>query len=577
MMNRPIHLLDLIDNTKLEDFLDSFTEVTGVAAIIADSSGQPITKAHNFSVLCEHFCRSSESGRQKCWESDSFGGRQSAKLKKRFIYQCLNAKLIDSAYPIIVDGYHLGTALCGQVLFEPIEQQSASRRAAQIGVKDVDGYFSALKEIPIMAPNRFESIVSHMQVVTQTISELALQKYLSNLRSRQYLNKLINSVSDGIISTNDDAIISIVNDGCARMFNCEKKKLIGHSFYSLFLDAASVKTCQKQMGFHDQQNGRVVLTAVDAKNKPFPVQMSISRFRSDERKNSGYVAVLRDISEEKKTEQMKEDLIGMLTHDMGNPVLSIQKAIQMMVDGTLGRLNRNQMEIMNLALGTSHQLLGMVTDFLDIYRNENGMFLLRKMPTDLVQIVEEGINHLRIFALDKQVSITTRLPADPIFLGGDRNRLVRAFSNLIDNAIRFSPSGGNISVVLSSHHKATMDPDGQVSNQAIFRKVGPDHDYVLTTITDQGPGIPKEYQKRIFEKFFAIKPKKNNSRKGLGLGLAFCKLVIEAHVGSIWVTSPAEDPTGTPSPGSRFSILLPIDRKRRHKPMRSRSGRDIHG
>jgi len=195
MMNRSIRLLDLIEVVKLDDFLKSFTRVTGVAAIIADTSGQPVTRAHNFSSLCQHFCRSSEEGRNKCWESDSYGGQQSAKQKKRFIYKCLNAGLIDSAYPIIVDGYHLATALCGQVLFEPIAPDVAVERASSIGVEDVDGYLRELEKIPIMVPDQFEGIVGHMRVVTQTISELALEKNLSKQRSRQYLNKLINSVS----------------------------------------------------------------------------------------------------------------------------------------------------------------------------------------------------------------------------------------------------------------------------------------------------------------------------------------------------------------------------------------------
>ncbi|MCF8077749.1 MAG: PocR ligand-binding domain-containing protein [Desulfobacterales bacterium] len=559
MMNRSIRLLDLINGAKLDNFLDSFTNVTGVAAIIADASGQPITKAHNFSNLCQEYCRCSKAGRQKCWESDRFGGWNSLHLRNKFVYQCLNAGLIDSAYPIVVDGYHLATALCGQVLFEPIETEVAVERATSIEVENIDGYLKELKKIPIMPPRSFDEIVKHMQIVVQTISELALQKYLSTQRSRQYLNKLINSVCDGIVSTNDDAVISIVNEGCARMFECEKKKLIGQSLYSLFSDAASVKACQEEIKSRPHRNGRTVLTAVNTRKESFPVQISISRFKSDNYKNSGYVAVLRDISEEKKTEQMKEDLIGMLTHDMGNPVLSIQKALQLMVDGTLGQLNPKQMEIMNLALSTNHQLFGIVSDFLDIYRSENGKFLLRKMPTDYTQIIEEGAKYLQIFAMDKQLSISTQLPNSPITLPGDRNRLIRTLSNLLDNAIRFSPNGSRIEIASSILSRENMDlskwcatpPDK--SFQIDF-----DRDYVLTAITDQGPGIPKKHQKHIFEKFYTIRSSKSRDRKALGLGLAFCKLVIESHKGAIWVTSPLNNQKNDQFVGSRFAFILPL-------------------
>lgn len=563
MMYRSIRLLDLINGAKLDNFLKSFTRVTGVAAIIADASGHPITRAHNFSNLCQYYCRCSEAGRQKCWESDRFGGLNSMKLKNKFVYRCLNAGLMDSAYPIVVDGYHLATALCGQVLFEPIEAETAAERAVSIKVEDIDGYLNALEQIPIMSSHSFDEIVDHMQIVVQTISELALHKYLSNQRTRHYLNKLINSVCDGIVSTNGDAIISIVNEGCARMFGCEKKKLIGQSLYSLFSDAASVKTCQEKIESNRHRNGRTVLMAVNAQKESFPVQISISRFRSDDLKNSGYVAVLRDISEEKKIEQMKEDLIGMLTHDMGNPVLSIQKAIQLMVDGTLGQLNPKQAEIMSLALGTSHQLYGIVSDFLDIYRSENGKFLLRKMQTDYTKIIEEGAKNLQIFAMEKQISISTDLPESPIILSADRNRLIRTLNNLLDNAIRFSPKGKRIEIASSVLSRENRDLPKWCPEINQSFQLDHDRDYVLTAVTDQGPGIPEEHQKNIFEKFYTFRSKKSSGRKALGLGLAFCKLVIESHEGAIWLTSPLNFQKNARFPGSRFVLILPLDEDQR--------------
>ncbi|MBW2238238.1 MAG: PocR ligand-binding domain-containing protein, partial [Deltaproteobacteria bacterium] len=558
-VKKSIHLFDLIKQEKLDDILKVFTEVTGVASIIADVNGQPITKPHNFSVLCRNYCRSSKLGKQKCHESDSYGGKQSAKLKKRFIYKCLNAGLLDSASPIIVKNYHLATVLCGQVLDEPIPTSIVTERARSIGVRNIEGYLSEFEKIPLMSPERFESIVSLMEVVTLTISELALKKYLSFEYSQHYLDKLINSVSDSIISTNPDTTISMVNDACANMFGHEKEKLIGQSIFSLFSDSASIRAYQKQMELSLKGNGRSELTAVDADSQYFPVQMSLSSFKTDNNKKPGYVAVLRDISEEKKTERMKNDLVGMLTHDMGNPILSIQKAIELMVNGTLGQLKPNQMEIMDLALTTSNQLLGMVTDFLDIYQNENGQFLLRKLPIDMNQMLQGSINQLKILALEKQILVHYDPISTPLMLNGDQTRLMRTIINILDNAIKFSPESGRINVSSILVKENDDKKAGAMINPAIFRQLEGNQQYVLITITDHGPGIPKYYQKNIFEKFFTNNPIPNKGKRGLGLGLAFCKLVVEAHEGLIWTKSPLYDDDGEKNKGCCFNFILPTN------------------
>lgn len=99
---------------------------------------------------------------------------------------------------------------------------------------------------------------------------------------------------------------------------------------------------------------------------------------------------------------MKEDLVGMLTHDMGNPVLSMKSALQLMLGNALGPLNPAQKEVMELALSTNRQLHNMVANFLDIYRSENGQFLLRKQELDIVQLIQESIEQLTLFARENK-------------------------------------------------------------------------------------------------------------------------------------------------------------------------------
>lgn len=558
-MNRSIHLLDLIEKEKLDLILRDFTEVTGVASIITEVDGRPITKPHNFTSLCKNYCRSTEKGRHKCYESDSYGGRQTAMQKKCVIYQCLNAGLLDSGAPIIVEGYHLANVLCGQVVEKPIDTEVAVQRALSIGITDLDGYLHDMRKIPIMSRERLRSIVNLMEMITQTVSELALKKYLSHKHSQRYLNKVINSVSDCIISTNTDSKISMVNNAGCAMFGCAAENLIGQSILTLLSGEASKNRYQNQVGSRLNGNWRSELTAVTAGKQLFPVQMSLSEISSEREQNSGYVAVIRDITEEKQIARMKEDLIGMLTHDMANPILSIQKAIQLLVDGTLGALSQNQMEVMNLVLGTSHQLLGMVTDFLDIYRNENGQFLLRKLSLDLNKILRDGIAQLKFFAQDKQIRMRFDPASSPLKISGDRNRLMRTFINLLDNAIKFSPEGGEIKVASRLINGSSDDERQTLTSPPGNGRLPSGQNYVLTTVSDMGLGIPKENQKNIFDKFFTVKPREFKGRTGLGLGLSFCKLVVEAHEGFIWAESPLRQDTTEKTQGCSFQFILPVN------------------
>ena len=154
------------------------------------------------------------------------------------------------------------------------------------------------------------------------------------------------------------------------------------------------------------------------------------------------MGVIRDISEEKKLERMKEDLIGMITHDLRNPVLSLERALQIVVGGTLGSLNPDQKNVMELALVTSHQLFGMVSDILDIYRNENGKLMLRCTEVRFQRVVEESLKQMELLTREKRITVQVEAPSAPLEVTVDEGRIHRTFVNLLDNAIKYSPEGG---------------------------------------------------------------------------------------------------------------------------------------
>jgi PAS domain S-box-containing protein len=554
-----LNLLDFISAEKLDKILKGFTDVTGVASIIANVNGYPITKPHNFTPFCLRYCRSTDEGKHLCHLSDRYGGRESVRSGELpTIYHCLNAGLMDCAAPVIVKGRHLATILCGQVLEEPLKRGLGSKRASTIGVLDIDGYLNALNAVPLMSNERLLNIANLMTVITQIISELALQKFLQKRNSDRYLNKIINSISDCLISMDINGIISMINESGLEMFGYKDEELIGRSILTLFSDEVSKKTYRQKLERELTGDQKIELTGLKADYQAFPVQVSIAGINKEKSKNPNYVTIIRDISEERDVELMKEDLIGMVTHDMKNPVLSLQKAIELMVSGSIGSLNENQLEIMNLALDTTHQLFSMVSNLLDVYLKENGQFLLYKTSIDIYQIINQSLDHLTFLAQERRVKVRFDPAPTSLILLGDPDRILRTLINIIGNAIKHSPVGEEIkiSLMLVSQEKVgELVGFRRLPHPETIPEAGP---YVLISVADQGPGIPEMYHQAIFDKFFTTKAKDDLARKGTGLGLTFCKQVIEAHGGAIWVRSPTLTGEDGRARGCEMRFLLPV-------------------
>ena len=558
-----VFILDLVEKEKLDEVLEGFTNITGISSFLVDPSGRPISDQHNWSGLCSDYCRSTEEGKRRCYQSDRYGGEMSAKLKKRFVYPCLNAGLIDCTSPIIVGKYHIATFMCGQVLHKPIDEATAEKHAREIGIEDIPGYIEAIRNIPIISNERLNTIVDFMEIVTNTISDLAWSKYISSKRSRRYLDRLINQVSDGIISIDVHGRISMVNDAFQKIIGLRKNEIIGQYFPKYIMGDNAKDAYKRIIRRVDQEgHGRASVEIVNTSDEKIPVQVAFTR-TGDGKTHTSYVAVLRDMSEEVKIAQLKEDLIGMMTHDLGNPIFSIQKAMQLLSSSVLGPLNTGQEELIKLTLNTTRQLSGMVNDYLDIYRYENGKLRLRKEILDMRSIILESIKQVELIAAEKEILILYDSPSEALNFMGDRMRMVRVFLNLLVNAIKCSPDGRKI--VIETRY--VTNSDGMLceayynSDNALMHRPEPGQQYLLTEITDQGPGIEEGFKSEIFNKFAKLKNADAYSTAGAGLGLAFCKLAVEAHRGFIWVNSPVNREKNAKGSGSRFYFALPAEVK----------------
>lgn len=532
-------LRDVIEQTTIENILEGFSQVCGISTFLVDPQGRPLSEPHGWARVCREYCRSTPEGLALCVQSDREGSEQAARLRRHVVYRCLNAGILDCTCPIIVGRYHVATLMCGQISDRSPDIEDAVRRARVMGISDIDGYLRALAEVPIMSRARLDTVVSFMRVVTETLSELAYSRYLAAHRSHRYMDRLFSSVSDCILTVDGDGRISMASEGCARLMGCDQETIIGCPIESLVERESDREALRSRLADENHDPCHVELNlACASRGRSIPIQAAISRLRDGDGSGSSAVAVLRDISQEKRLQDLRRDLVNMVTHDMSTPVLSVQRAMELLANGSLGALNADQSEIVRMVLATSQEIYGMVGDFMDIHLDESERFAIDRTRFDCADLVSEAVFAVAPMAEEKNIVVKRSGLDGGCLVEGDRQRLYRVCLNLLGNAIKYSPAGSTVKVGTA------------------WRDTG-DHRRVALSVVDEGPGIPKQFQELIFEKFFRLDSGLVSGRRGIGLGLSFCRLVVEAHGGSIWVDSPVTMERGKEPHGCRFTFTIP--------------------
>jgi PAS domain S-box-containing protein len=238
---------------------------------------------------------------------------------------------------------------------------------------------------------------------------------------------------------------------------------------------------------------------------------------------------VEDVSERENLEQMKTSLIQMIVHDLNNPLAGIlgnAQVIQMELGNSLSEEQKNSFYWIMYGV---QEMQNMISNLLDINKMEEGKFNLRYEEINLNVLFDQVVNMLKV-VVQQEGKVLCVEAAPDLVVRADREILKRVISNLIGNALKFTPAGSQIKL------EARYDQEGR--------------QFVLG-VKDQGMGIPEEYLSRVFDKFVQVEAAQTGRRTGKGLGLTFCKMAVEAHGGKIWVESEV-------GKGTTFYFTLPV-------------------
>jgi signal transduction histidine kinase len=241
----------------------------------------------------------------------------------------------------------------------------------------------------------------------------------------------------------------------------------------------------------------------------------------------GAVTVLQDITGLKELDRMKSDFVAMVSHELRSPVASIQQQLSVILEGLSGDLTQRQMKMLARAKERARGLLDLINDLLDLSKIEAGMVVQYKEPLRLEDLLKGVYKSMLPEAEAKGLKLKVRTKRPIPAVNGDGNNLEGVFTNLVNNAIKYTPEGGEI----------TIRVKGEGKN-------------VRVEVSDTGIGISKEDLPRIFDRFYRVKSEKTRQIVGTGLGLSIVKHIVEAHLGTISVESEEGG-------GSTFTVVLP--------------------
>lgn len=241
---------------------------------------------------------------------------------------------------------------------------------------------------------------------------------------------------------------------------------------------------------------------------------------------AGVLVIVRDITERKQIERLKDEFVSVVSHELRTPLTSIRGALGLLTSGLIGSLPERGQRMVEIAVNNTDRLVRLINDILDIERMQSGKVIMQRQLCDAAALLNQAADEMR--ALADKAGVTLAVEPQALRLWADPDRLVQTLTNLLSNAIKFSPTGSTVWVRVTRRDE-----------EAVF------------AVKDQGRGIPADKLESIFERFQQVDASDSRQKGGTGLGLAICRSIVQQHGGRIWVASQL-------GAGSTFSFTLPV-------------------
>jgi len=265
------------------------------------------------------------------------------------------------------------------------------------------------------------------------------------------------------------------------------------------------------------------------------LQASTAVIENEDGTTVGMVSVLSDITKQKQLDEMKSKFVANVSHELRTPLLAIEESLGLLLGGVVGEVGPEQGKFLSIAQRNITRLSRLINDLLDVAKLEAGKMDIRPVTFELNDLVHHVAETLRSLAESQKVTIKEEFPDGGVQVEADPDRITQVVTNLMGNAIKFTPEGGTVTLEVDPTRK-----DPEISEEPC----------IVISVKDTGVGISSEDQDRIFQKFEQGSGPTPKNVSSTGLGLTIAKEIVELHKGKIWVESKEGE-------GGRFAFAIP--------------------
>ena len=340
------------------------------------------------------------------------------------------------------------------------------------------------------------------------------------------LNSILSYMTDGVLATNRRGKITMINDMAKKQLGVQKEEVLNKSILELL-------RIEDEYELRDliTQIPELMIDSQDANGEYLSLRVRFALIRRESGFISGLVAVLHDTTEQEKEERERRLFVSNVSHELRTPLTSVKSYLEALDEGALSEPVAP--DFIKVSLDETNRMMRMVTDLLHLSRIDNATSHLDVELinfTAFITFILNRFDQIRGQDEEKKYELVRDYPITSVWIEIDTDKMTQVIDNILNNAIKYSPDGGKITVTMK-----TTD------------------DQMILSISDQGLGIPKQDLPRIFDRFYRVDRARSRAQGGTGLGLSIAKEIIKQHKGFIWAKSEY-------GKGSTFTIVLPYDK-----------------
>ena len=340
------------------------------------------------------------------------------------------------------------------------------------------------------------------------------------------LHSILSYMTDGVLATNRRGQITMINDMAKKQLGVQKEEVLNKSILELL-------KIEDEYELRDliTQIPELTIDSQDVNGEYLSLRVRFALVRRESGFISGLVAVLHDTTEQEKEERERRLFVSNVSHELRTPLTSVKSYLEALDEGAL--YDPVAPDFIKVSLDETNRMMRMVTDLLHLSRIDNAT---TKLDIELINFtafitfILNRFDKMRNQDEEKKYELVRDYPITSVWIEIDTDKMTQVIDNILNNAIKYSPDGGKITVSMK-----TTD------------------DQMILSISDQGLGIPKQDLPRIFDRFYRVDRARSRAQGGTGLGLAIAKEIIKQHNGFIWAKSEY-------GKGSTFTIVLPYDK-----------------